>query len=258
MFHPDKIRYMQRLQQAATHQHVLYTSGRTNLTGFGRLTKKFSDIYGTELSRQTKHKRRLAGEASSYLHGVRLSTRDEDGQPLVDWVLLVSKGLGLVARREPLLDLRNSRSRLKSPDERHELVHDGKTWSWRLTHSSYNQYVERIHRIASLPPERRRYIEIDGVSRDADAEALLDKLYAEPGFRLVRRQIGKLVAELRRDWNRLRPSSGPQLTERSFLAYVRFLPDQPVVNGFTQAERREAFLSAFPDQAGTATAPGHQ
>lgn len=252
MLHPDKIRYMQRLQQAAAHQHVFYTSGHTDLAGFDRLTKKFSDIYGTELSRQTKHKRRLAGEASSYLHGVRLSTRSENGQPLVDWVLLASKGRGLIAHREQLLDMRDPRSRLKSPDARHELVHDGKTWSWRLTHSSYNQYVERIHRIASLSPERRRLIEIDDIPRDADAEILLDKLYAEPGFRLIRRQVGKLVGELRRDWQRLRPSSGPQLSARSFLGYVRFLPDRPVINGLTQAERRAAFLSAFPGQPGSA------
>ncbi|WP_165184228.1 hypothetical protein [Paraburkholderia dioscoreae] len=258
MLHPDKIRFMQRLQHAAVHQHVFYAAGRTDLSGFDRLTKKFADAYGTELSRQTKHKRRLAGEASSCLHGVRLNTRDENGQLPVDWVLLASAGLGFVTHREQLQDLRDPRWRLKSPDQRHELVHDGKTWSWRLTHRSYNQYVDRIHRIASLPPDRRRQIEINDVSRDADAEILLDRLYAEPGFRLVRRQVGKLVAELRRDWKRLRPASGPQPSERTFLAYVRFLANQPVVNGLTQAERREAFRIAFPDQAGTDAVPGHR
>jgi hypothetical protein len=252
MLHPDKIRFMQRLQQAAVHQHVFYTAGRTDLPGFDRLTKKFADAYGTDLSRQTKHKHRLAGEASSCLHGVRLTTRSENGQLSVDWVLLVSAGRGLVTHCEQLQDLRDPRSRLKSPDERHELVHDGKTWSWRLTHRGYNQYLDRIHRIASLSPDRRRQIEINGVSRDADAEILLDRLYSEPGFRLVRRQVGKLVAELRRDWKRLRPASGPQLSERYFLAYVRFLPDQPVINGLTRVERREAFLCAFPGQAGSA------
>lgn len=257
MLHPDKIRFMQRLQQAAVHQHVFYATGRTDLSGFDRLTKKFADAYGTELSRQTKHKRRSAGEASSCLHGVRLTTRSENGQRSVDWVLLVSAGFGLVTRREQLHDLRDPHSRLKSPDQRHELVHDGKTWSWRLTHRSYNQYFERLHRIASLPPDRRRQIEIDGALRDADAEILLDRLYAEPGFRLVRRQVGKLVAELRREWKRLRPGSGPQLSERSFLAYVRFLPNHPVVNGLTQAERREAFRMALPDQTGTGAVPDH-
>jgi len=251
MLHPDKIRFMQRLQQAAVHQHVFYASGRTDLSGFNRLAKKFADAYGTDLRRQTKHKRRLAGEATSSLHGVRLATRSENGQLSVDWVLLVSAGLGLVTHREKLQDLRDSRSRLKSADQRHELVHDGKTWSWRMTHRSYNHYADRIHRIASLPPDRRRPIEIEGAQRDADAEVLLDRLYAEPGFRLVRRQVGKLVAELRRDWKRLRPASGPQLSEGTSLAYVRFLPSQPVVNGLTQAERREAFRIAFPDQPET-------
>ncbi|WP_233799599.1 hypothetical protein [Paraburkholderia sp. HP33-1] len=249
MLHPDKIRYMQRLQQAATHQHFFYTSGRTDLAGFDRLAKKFAEAYGTELSRQTKHKRRMAGEASTCLHAVRLTARGANGQRVVDWVLLASEGRGLVTQREQLQDLRDPHSRLKSSDQQHELVHDGKSWSWRLTHRSYNLCLDRIHRIASLSPDRRRQIEIDGALRDADAEILLDRLYAEPGFRLVRRQVGKLVAELRRDWKRLRPASGPQLSERSFLAYVRFLPDRPVINGLTHAERREAFLCAFPEQA---------
>ncbi|WP_322019316.1 hypothetical protein [Paraburkholderia tropica] len=242
---------MQRIQQAVVHQHVFYTFGRTDLAGFGRLTKKFADAYGTELSRQTKHKRRLAGEASSCIHGLRLTARNENGQRVVEWMLLVSAGAGLVTHREQLQDLRDPRLRLKSPDQQHELVHDGKTWSWRLTHRSYNQYIDRIHRIASLPPDRRRRIEIDGVTRDADAEILLDRLYAEPGFRLIRRQIGKLAAELRREWKRLRPASGPQLSERPFLPYVRFLPDHPVINGLTLAERGEAFLVARRSQEGS-------
>jgi hypothetical protein len=250
MLHPDKIRFMQRLQQAATHQHFFYTSGQTDLDGFDRLTKKFADAYGADLTRQTKHKRRLAGEATCHLHGVRLSTTpDTNGKIPVYWVLVVSEGLGLVNQREQLQDLRNPRTRLKSPANYHELIHDGKTWSWRLTHSTYNRYIDRIHRIASLSPARRRTIEIDGVLRDGDAEALLDRLYAEPGFRLIRRQVGKLVAELRREWKRLRPQGRPGLSERTFLAYVRFLSDEAVINGFTRAERHAAFLSAFPEQA---------
>jgi hypothetical protein len=249
MLHPDKIRFMQRLQHAATHQYFFYVSGQTDLDGFHRLTKKFGDAYGIDLSRQTKHKRRLAGESTCHLHGVRLtSIPNVIGKVPVYWVLLVSEGRGLVNQREQLQDLRNPRTRLKSPADNHELIHDGKTWSWRLTHRVYNLYVERIHRIASLSPARRRTIEIDGVLRDGDAEAMLDKLYSEPGFRLIRRQVGKLVAALRREWKQLRPADGPRLSERSFLAYVRFLPDQAVVNGFTQAERRAFFVSAFPNQ----------
>lgn len=41
---------MQRLQQAAVHQHVFYATGRTDLSGFDRLTKKFACAYGTDLS----------------------------------------------------------------------------------------------------------------------------------------------------------------------------------------------------------------
>ncbi|TDV15782.1 hypothetical protein C7408_106239 [Paraburkholderia caballeronis] len=129
--------------QRAVHRHVFDTAERTDLSSLDRLTNKFADAYGTELSRPTK------------------------------------RAPGFAPHREQRRDLGDPRSPLKSRDQRHEFVHDGKTWSWRLTHRS------------SLPQDRRRQIEIDGAWRNADAETRLDRHYTEPGCRLMRRQVGK-------------------------------------------------------------------
>ena len=51
-------------------------------------------------------------------------------------------------------------------------------------------------------------------------------LYNMPGFRLVRRQAGKLVAFANGEWRRLRPATGPQIRKQTFLPYVQRLPNQ--------------------------------
>jgi hypothetical protein len=228
MLYDNSLTFLQRLQMAATHGHYHYTSGQTDLEGYERLVKKFAIAYETELSRQTKQKRRRAGEASASLFAVRRSTiPDQAGKIPVQWVLIASDGVGRVHEREKLLDLRNRDTRLTAADRKYELVHDGKTWSWQLSSAAYKHYQQKIHSIAALPARRRQEIEIDGIRRDKQAEQLLDQLYTEPGFRLLRRQVGRLVTELRGEWKRLRSGSGPKLSERTFLPYVRFLPDRP-------------------------------
>lgn len=256
MLYDNTLTFLQRLQMAATHGHYHYTSGETDLERYDRMAKKFAVAYETELSRQTKQKRRRVGEASASLYAARRSTiPDQDGKIPVFWVLVASDGVGRVHEREKLLDLRNRDTRLNAADGKYELVHDGKTWSWQLSSAAYRQYQQKIHHITALPAGRRQEIEIDGIRRDKHAEQLLDQLYNEPGFRLLRRQVGRLVSELRGEWKRLRPGTGPRLSERTFLPYVRFMPDFPkqdVVpsSKITMEERRALFEKAFPGLIG--------
>lgn len=252
MLYDNTLIFLQRLQMAATHGHYHYTCGNTDLERYHRMAKKFAVGYETELSRQTKQKRRRVGEASASLFAVRRSTiPDQDGKIPVYWVLIASDGIGRVREREKLLDLRSRDTRLTAGGGKYELVHDGKTWSWQLSSAAYKHYQQKIHNVAALPAGHRKEVEIDGIRRDKQAEQILDQLYTEPGFRLLRRQVGRLVSELRGEWKRLRSGSGPRLSERTFLPYVRFLPDQPQLDEpptptITTEERRALFKAAFP------------
>lgn len=96
-----------------------------------------------------------------------------------------------------------------------------------MTQRHLQKYRERIHQIATLPAPRRRIIELDGIPRDLAIERLQDQLYGEPGFRLMRRQVGMLVKYLRAEWKRLRPAAGPQPRQISYLPYIRFRPNKP-------------------------------
>ncbi|MCW3479977.1 hypothetical protein OL229_10490 [Neisseriaceae bacterium JH1-16] len=251
MLYPNSLVFMQRLQQAAGYGQYYYVEGEADLPGYERLAKKFAIAYETDLSRQTKHRRRRSGETTSTFFAMKLSMYPNgEGQIPVRWVLLATDGIGRVHEREQLRDLRKPQSRLTAGGRRYELIHDGKCWTWRLSHRAENDYLNRIHRIAALPKQRRRVIEIDGVRRDADAEKLLDELYSVPGFRMVRRQVGRLVSEFRREWKRLRADSGVRLSERTFLPYVRFMANEPHAEclappRLTQAEREALFQLAF-------------
>lgn len=229
MLYDTSLTMMQRLQQAAGNDYLFYTTGRIQRDKFDDLVCKFNLQYETGISRQSKARRKRSGMATSCLHVLHTRWLPQSNEEQQIWfVLMATKGTGRIHVRERLQDLRQKDSRLTTADDRYELVHDGVSWSWKITKSHYKKYRERIHQIAALPAPRRRQIEMDGIVRDLAIERLQDQLYAEPGFRLVRRQVGQLVKYLRAEWKRLRPVAGPQPREISYLPYVRFRPNKQV------------------------------
>jgi len=228
MLYESKLTLMQRLQQAAGNDYFYYTAGYIPREKFDAMAKKFALQYETEISRQSKARRKRAGAATSSLYAMHVRWHAQPDQRDQVWfILMATQGEGRIHTREQLQDLRQREARLTTPDGHHQLVHDGISWSWQMTQPHVQKYRERIHQIAALPPPRRREIELDGIPRDLAIERLQDKLYAEPGFRLVRRQVGLLVKYLRGEWKRLRPAVGPQPRQISYLPYVRFRPNKP-------------------------------
>lgn len=227
MLYESKLTLMQRLQQAAGNGYFHYTTGHIEREKFDTMARKFALQYESEISRQSKARRKRAGAATSTLFAMPVRGNPQQDQPEQVWfVLMATEGVGRVHVRERLQDLRQRETRLTTPDGRHQLVHDGVSWSWQMTPSHLQKYRERIHQIATLPPPRRRIIELDNIPRDLPIERLQDQLYTEPGFRLVRRQVGLLVKYLRAEWKRLRPASGPQPRQISYLPYIRFRPNK--------------------------------
>ena len=59
----------------------------------------------------------------------------------VVWVLVATAGKGRVHAREQLREFASQRIEVDG----YELVHDGVSWSWRLTQARYRYWRERIH-----------------------------------------------------------------------------------------------------------------
>ena len=160
---------------------------------------KFASAYETDLAKSTRSRRRRAGQAVSLLYGCEPPPYQRDA-PVV-WVLVATAGKGRVHAREQLREFASQRIEVDG----YELVHDGVSWSWRLTQARYRYWRERIHSIAARAPERRQIGQDQGGEFDVEIERVMAALYNMPGFRLVRRQAGKLVAFANGEWRRLRP-----------------------------------------------------
>ncbi len=220
MLLPDRLTMMQRIQDAARHGYHHFTSGQTSPEKWPELRRKFDKLYATDLKSSTRCNWRKRGEAVSFVYGY--PSPPYETPRIVRWVLLSTEGVGLVHGREQLLHMQGARLELDG----YELLHDGKSWSWRMTKKRFQYWRDRIHAVAALHPERRTIGEDAAGKFDADAEAIQDALYNAPGFRLVRRQIGELVQFLRTEWKRLRPNTGIQPRARTFLPYVQRLPNK--------------------------------
>lgn len=213
---PDSLVFMQRVQDAARLDYPFYVTGELSLEKWASLEIKLTELYDCNLPKSTRSRRRSSGEAVTLLYAV--AGPPDQAPRMARWLMAVTDGKGRVHAREKLL--RFDAQERCSFIGRYELVHDGVGWSWRMNRKRVEALRERIHEIASAPPERRQIRRDDRGEFDAEIEALMDELYRAPGFRLMRRQIGKLVAFAQGEWRRLRPESGPQIRPRTFLPYM--------------------------------------
>jgi hypothetical protein len=220
MLLPDRLTLMQRIQDAARHGYYHFTSGQISPEKWLELRKKFAMLYSTNLKKSTRCNWRKRGDAVSFCYGY--PSPPHESPRVVRWVLLSTEGVGLVHAREQLLHMQGTHLELDG----YEIVHDGRSWSWRMTTKRFQYWRDRIHAVAALHPERRAIGEDAAGVFDANAEAIQDALYNAPGFRLVRQQVGKLVQFLRAEWKRLRPNTGVQPRLRTFLPYVQRLPNK--------------------------------
>lgn len=149
------------------------------------------------------------------------------------WVMMVTEGKGRIHGQEDLKDIETSRLELGG----FELVHDGVCWTWKMSGRRKRYWRDRILEIARRPPQRRKVVVEPGEVRgfDAEIEAVMDSLYSQPGFRLVRRDVGELVGFAQAAWARYRPGSGALIRKRTYLPYVRRLPNCKVTKNQTQS-----------------------
>ena len=219
---PNRLTLLQRVQDAASNNYSHYTPGQVGHERWPHLEAKFAGQYETDLAKSTRSRRRRAGQAVALLYGCEPPPYQIDAP--VFWVLVATAGKGRVHAREELREFTSQRIEIDG----FELVHDGVGWSWRMTQKRYHYWREKIHLIAARKPERRQLgTDLDG-RYDAEIERVMNALYNQPGFRLVRRQVGHLVAFAKGEWTRLRPADGPKIRRREFLPYVQRLPNQKV------------------------------
>ena len=208
MLHPSKLVAMQRLQHAArSYSH--HTSGQIDPAKFAALESKFQRAYGVKDSPSAKTRMKRKGFAVAELIAWQQSpTR-------VHWWLLATTGKGRVWEYEQLKEIQKTRIQIFGG---YELVHDGRTWSWKYL-ESHVQSLRTSIRLAIAHKQDQRL------------QALIADIYATAGFRLARQQAGHLAAFIRADWIRVREATEVMPAFPTRMLYVRALANQGPATG---------------------------
>lgn len=196
----SKLVAMQRLQQASPH-YTHHTTGEMTVEKFEKLRAKFARLYGVDDSASSKSRAKKKGFAVATL----IAWLHRHGR--VYFWLLASEGRGSVWTNEQLA--KNSELRIKAFGG-YELVHDGRSWSWRYVESHIRSLQMSIHNFVAH-------------KKDDQLAQLIEQIFRTAGFRLARQQAGHLIAFFRADWKRLRREPLPTVPTR--MLYVRTLPN---------------------------------
>jgi hypothetical protein len=198
----SKLVVMQQLADAVGHGFTWWQFGLVTSHKMRMLRQLFAELYGTDESKFTRYRRRKAGRAAAML--VEYPAGDKTA-----FFLLATDGKGLIHEREKLADATEKKSRIQLTG--YELVHDGVTWSWRMSSKTYQNWKDRLTRAISM-------------NNDLELRRAIHTLFRTPGFRLCRKQVGYLSVFYRETWKRLRAKTDPLPPLPTFLAYVRRLP----------------------------------
>lgn len=219
---PNFLTLCQRVQDCASKGFRLYVTGQIDPEKWPRFESKMVSNYELDMSDSTRSKRRKKGESVARLYACPIPSGP------IQWVMMVTEGAGRIHSKEDLQHIEAKRLEIGG----FELVHDGVGWTWKMTSARFKYWKDRILTISKRPPERRKIVINPDTLRqqDVEIETVMDALYGSPGFRLTRRQVGQLVAHANASWARFRPSSGPSIRKRSYLPYVRRLPNVKVTN----------------------------
>lgn len=208
MLHTSKLVAMQRLQHAArSYSH--HTSGQIDAGKFAALESKFQRAYGVMDSPSSKSRMKRKGFAVAELIAWQQSpTR-------VHWWLLATAGKGRVWEYEQLKEIQKVRIQIAGG---YELVHDGRTWSWKYLES----HVQSLRTSIRLAIAHKQ---------DERLQSLIADVYATAGFRLARQQAGHLAAFIRADWIRVRGAGEAMPAFPTRMLYVRALANEGTVTG---------------------------
>jgi hypothetical protein len=204
------------------HGYHWWTSGEIAQDRTQHLVRKFVALYGIDLHRNTRSRRKKSGSGAAILLIYRLLGKapraDCNGchESTVGWTLLVTDGQHPAFHRELLKDAHSVEGRFTVGS--YELIRaprpgQAKTvWTFRMRQAYYDEYRQRVVRSARGDPREC-------------VQRLLHELYSEPGWRPIRSAVGRIVGLYRREWRRRRGrrETFPQLPR---LGYVQRLANQ--------------------------------
>lgn len=167
----SKTAALSRVLDGVTRGYVRYIAGVTRPDKALALARKFHDLYGIGATPAQRLTRKRKGDANVLL----VMYWPEDAE-VVEWLLLVSPGTGVVAEREKLLDVERKPRLAWLGYELVRYATRGVTrWTWRRPKEAMAQWYELV------TEQLQRH------QTDALADTLA-RIARQPGFHGVREQ----------------------------------------------------------------------
>ncbi len=231
---------MQRIADYIRTGYTHWTAGQLPVEHAPKLARKFARLYAVDLDRNRRFRAKQRGEANAVL----LLYAGAANSALVRWVLMVTPGDHPAHQLEQLHDATTRNGRMHLCD--YELVRLPKSTPKQRTpvepvctetpEDAPPHALERVSgrattvltwrvREETYDTWRNRALSAARGNNPLAVQQLLTELYRTPGFSGIRRQVGKTVALLRREYRR-RHGSMTGLPKLPRLYYVTRLPNR--------------------------------
>jgi hypothetical protein len=187
---------MRRILHLVSHRYTNYSHGEIELEKIVKLSDKFNDLYGIYDSDIKRYRNKKNGFCNS-----KIVFLQSEKQNICYWWLLATNGKGKIYELEKMLDAKNKKQRIISPDGSYELVKTPRkelkaSWTWKLTNEAVALWEDKIK--ATIRSKN-----------DALLKQMIHSIRRTPGFRESRKQAFLFARLIKNEWHRHRTEQFP-------------------------------------------------
>jgi hypothetical protein len=207
---------MQQILLYLAHGYTDYFSGHVTTPRVISVANKFSDAYGTDISRFTRARRKKAGQGNAVaLFYPQYGTQN------FQFHVLLSPGEHPARAAERLKNAADKRHRLTFDDGKYEAIRmpsaGGQVrWTWRLSPPSFEGYLRAVELAIRVRKSDQELIKII---------AALNRM---PGFHGVRGQIVALNRAINGEWRRTKSQDKCPYVSPGKRPYLRFIENKRI------------------------------
>jgi len=209
LIHRNVTAFLQSLRDHVCHGYTYWTNGTIKILKSESLSSKFNERYGILAPRQKRSYNKKLGRANSYL-----LMYPQVGGDLIDWILIATKGEGVVHRNEKLYDHNIGQHTERIHWRHYEIVTINQKLTWRLRRLVAEEWEKKV-----ISAARKKDI--------SDLEQTAKILYNFPMFMGVRKQIWAILQKAYKTRKRHNYSDQLDLPKLPIMKRIKVYDTQP-------------------------------
>lgn len=213
LIHKNLTGFLQTLRDTVNHGYHYWTSGVIKTIKADQLCEKFHEKYQVLASRQKRDYHRRLKKANAYLF-----MYPQKGEDVMDWILVVTQGNGIVHTKEQLKNHFSGQHRDRITFRHYELIKINQRLTWRLKKAEAEMWEKKMVSAAR--------------KNDTTDFALTSKALTQfPMFSGIRKQIKHIFTKANKTRDRYHLGSFP-MPSFPILKRMKVYDDPPKTLGF--------------------------